>query len=125
MEIDRFRTGIPSEDQMWYALRVRSNFERLTATHLENRGYSPFLPLYRSKRAWSDRLKEIDLPLLPGYVFCQFDIHNRLPVLSTPGVVSIVGAGKRPIPVETEEIAALQAITSSDCPAEPWPYLRT
>ena len=125
MEIERVRDESSSEEQMWYALRVRSNFERLTATHLENRGYAPFLPVYRSRRAWSDRLKEIDLPLLPGYVFCQLDIHKRLPVLSTPGVVSIVGAGKRPIPVETEEIAALRAISSSDRPAEPWPFLRS
>ena len=125
MEIERVSYESSSEEQMWYALRVRSNFERLTATHLENRGYAPFLPLYRSKRNWSDRLKEIDLPLLPGYVFCQLDIHKRLPVLSTPGVVSIVGAGKRPIPVEGEEIAALRAISSSDRPAEPWPYLRS
>jgi len=125
MEIEKASGEDSIEEQLWYALRVRSNFERLTATHLEHRGYAPFLPLYRSRRAWSDRLKEIDLPLLPGYVFCQIDVQNRLPILSTPGVVSIVGAGKRPIPVETEEIAALRAISNSDRPAEPWPYLRS
>ncbi len=125
MELEGTYNKSSGEEQMCYALRVRSNFERLTATHLENRGYTPFLPLYRSRRTWSDRLKEIDLPLFPGYVFCQFDISKRLPVLLTPGVVSIVGAGRQPIPVESEEIAALRAISSSNCPAAPWPYLRS
>jgi len=51
-------------------------------------------------RRWSDRMKEFDVPLFPGYLFCRMNPHNRLPVLTTPGVIQIVGVGKTPIPVE-------------------------
>src|SRR5579883_492907 len=108
---------------LWYALQVRSNFEKVTAAHLQSRGFAPLLPLYRSRRTWSDRLTTIDLPLFPGYLFCSFDINKRLPVLSTPGVVKVVGAGNRPIPVHLDQIKALHAIGEAGCPAEPWPYL--
>lgn len=114
-----------SDGDLWYALRVRSNFEKVTATHLQSRGFTPFLPLYRCKRTWSDRLKTIDLPLFPGYIFCSFDINRRLPILSTPGVVKIIGAGTRPIPVNLDEIEALHAIGKAGCPVEPWPYLQS
>jgi len=114
-----------SSEENWYALRVRSNSEKVTVTHLESRGYAPLLPLYRSRRTWSDRLKTIDLPLFPGYIFCSFAINQRLPIISAPGVVNIVGAGKCPIPVHEDEIAALHAIGKSGCPVEPWPYLHS
>jgi len=108
----------------WFALRVRSNSEKLAAIHLEARGFQPFVPMYRSRRSWSDRLKEIDLPLFPGYVFCQFVITNRFPIVSAPGVVYIVGTGKVPVAVDPTEIAAIQAITASGLPTQPWPFLR-
>ena len=108
----------------WYALRVRSNFESLVSLSLRGKGYDEFLPVYRSSHRWSDRVKEIDLPLFPGYLFCRFDVHDRLlPILTTPGVIAIVGAGRTPIPVSQEEIAAVETIVRSGLPAQPWPCL--
>src|SRR6202790_3054163 len=74
-------------------------------------------------RAWSDRIKEVEVPLFPGYLFCRMNPHNRLPVLMTPGVIQIVGEGKTPIPVAEEEIAAIQLVGKSGLSTMPWPYL--
>jgi transcription antitermination factor NusG len=91
---------------------------------LRGKGYQEFLPLYHSRRRWSDRVKELDLPLFPGYVFCRFDVQDRLlPILTTPGVVAILGAGKTPVPVSEDEIAAVRAIVGSGLSAQPWPCL--
>jgi len=109
----------------WYALHVGSHCEKPVASGLALRGYTQFLPLYRSRRRWSDRFQDVDLPLFPGYVFCQLDINNRLPVLMIPGVVNIVGLGKRPMPVADEEIAAVQRVVASGMLARPWPFLKT
>jgi transcription antitermination factor NusG len=67
--------------------------------------------------------KEIAAPLFSGYVFCQFNATNRLPILITPGVIAVVGRGRIPIPVEDSEVAALQRMVSSGFQPEPWPYL--
>lgn len=80
----------------WYALWVRSRHEKTAADILGGKGFETFLPVYRSRRRWSDRIQELDLPLIPGYVFCRFDVKHRLPVLTTPSVVQIVGSGKTP-----------------------------
>lgn len=88
------------------------------------KGYEALLPLYRSRRRWSDRIKELDLPLFDGYVFCRLNPEHRLPVLTIPGVLHFVGTGKAPIAVPDAEIAALQAVMRSGAAAEPWPHLR-
>jgi transcription antitermination factor NusG len=108
----------------WFAIRVKSQYEKITAVSLHNKGYEEFAPMYRSRRYWSDRVKELDLPLFPGYIFCRFDPWHRLPVLTSPGIVSIVGLGKSPEPVDDSEIARIQAIVSSGVLACPWPFLR-
>jgi transcription antitermination factor NusG len=107
----------------WYALQVRSRHENSVTLHLQGRGYEPFLPLYKSRRRWSDRFKEIDLPFFPGYVFCQFNPLNRLPILGVPGVVQIVGVGGIPAPLDEAEIGAIQAVVNSRLSSQPWPYL--
>jgi transcription antitermination factor NusG len=109
--------------QPWYALRIRARHEKLIASALFGKGYDVFLPLYRSRRRWSDRMKELDAPLFPGYLFCRFDVHRRLPILTTPGVIQVVGIGKKIVPVDDTEITAIQSIVTSQLSAEPWPYL--
>jgi transcription antitermination factor NusG len=91
---------------------------------LENSGFECFLPLSKSTRKWSDRLKEIELPLFPGYLFCRMNPNDRLPVLMTPGVIQIAGTGSTPIPVEEHEIAAIQRVEKSGLSTMPWPYLK-
>jgi transcription antitermination factor NusG len=91
---------------------------------LRGKGYEDFLPLYPSRRRWSDRIKELELPLFPGYLFCRFDVSDRLmPILTTPGVIGIVGAGKTPIPVGDEEIESIRAILRSGLAAQPCSFL--
>jgi transcription antitermination factor NusG len=108
---------------LWYALYVRPRYEKTVTALLEGKGYEPFLPLYQAHRHWSDRIKRIDLPLFPGYVFCRLNVNDRLPVLSTPGVVQIVGVGRRPVPVDDAEIQAIQTVTNSEVASQPWPFL--
>jgi transcription antitermination factor NusG len=107
----------------WYALRVRPQCEKQVSMALHGKGYDEFLPTYRSRRRWSDRFKDIELPLFPGYVFSRFNVHKRLPVLTTPGVLHIVGIGPSPAPVAESEIEALQAVAASGLQACPWPFL--
>jgi transcription antitermination factor NusG len=110
--------------QPWFAVRVKSRSERSVAAIAQYNGIQQFLPLYRSRRRWSDRMKSLDLPLFPGYVLCRIDPACRLQLLTIPGVQHIVGAGKTPLPVNDAEITALQVAARSGLPAEPWPFLK-
>jgi transcription antitermination factor NusG len=108
----------------WFALQVRSRREALVSNHLEGQDLECFLPLYKSKRRWSDRVKEMEQPLFPGYLFCRLALCNRGPVLMTPGVQRIVGVGRTPMPVEEKEIESIRQALCSGLPNQPWPYLQ-
>lgn len=108
----------------WYALHVKPRFEKVVETQLQYKGYETFLPVYTSTRKWSDRTKSISLPLFPSYVFCRFDINSRLPILITPGVSLIVGAGKTPIAIDDVEMQSLCQLVKSGLRPEPSPYIK-
>ncbi len=107
-----------------YVLRVRAGREKSVALLLRNKGFVDFLPLYSTYRRWSDRTKQVEVPLFPGYVFCRFDAENRLPILTTPHVVHVVGMGGAPEPVDEDELTALQRVVSSGLLMQPWPFLK-
>jgi transcription antitermination factor NusG len=116
--------GDPERQFPWFALQVRTRQELGVAEFLKGRGYKPFLPLCESRKVWSDRIKISDVPLFPGYLFCRVNIQDRLPILTAPGVIRIVGYNRLPIPVDEAEISAIQAIVSSGLPKQPWPFLK-
>jgi transcription antitermination factor NusG len=108
----------------WYALRVKSRHENIVTMHLDARGFESFLPLYHCRRRWSDRCKEFELPLFPGYVFCRFNPLNRLPILSIPGVVGPVAIGRTPVPVDDTEVTAIQVAVKTALRSRPWPFVQ-
>jgi transcriptional antiterminator RfaH len=122
-ENEGFRNAKSAGTQLpWFALQVRSRREKVVADHLEGKGYELFLPLYTCKRHWTDRIKEVEAPLFPGYLFCQFDPHNRLPILKTPWVIRVVGFNHSPIPVDLREINAIRTLVTSGLPSQPCSY---
>jgi transcription antitermination factor NusG len=108
----------------WFALTVRPQHEKAVAERLVAKSLEAYTPLYKATRRWSDRAKTVDLPLFPRYVFCRFGFDDRLKVLGTPSVISIVGFGGKPAQVSDSEIEAIQTVVGSGLPYQPWPYLR-
>ena len=110
-------------EPQWFALRVKSRCEKVVAAGVRNKGFDEFLPVHRGQRQWSDRVRSVELPLFPGYVFCRLHPQHRLPVLTIPGVLHFVGTAKGPTPIEDAEIAAIQKAIRSGVATEPWPFL--
>jgi transcription antitermination factor NusG len=108
----------------WYAVQIQSKLGSLASETLRGKDFEVYLPLGRSGRRWSDRVKQLDRPLFPGYLFCRFDARYRLPILTTPGVISIIGAGKTPLPIDDQEIEAVKAVVRSGLAVQPWPFLQ-
>jgi len=107
----------------WFAVRVKSNYEKPVSAVLRGKGFEEFVPTFSSKRRWSDRIKVVDVPLFPGYLFCRLDLDKRLPLLTTPGFLYLVGKGKTPEPIEEQEVLAIQSLVRSGLPTLPWPSI--
>ena len=62
-------------------------------------------------------------PWFAGYLFCRLNLDARLPLLTTPGFLYLVGVGKNPEPVDEAEIEGIQAVLRSGLTITPWPNL--
>ncbi len=108
----------------WQALTVKHQHERAIESALAWKGFEAFAPMYRDRRQWSDRTKDIERPLFAGYVFCRFPAQARSVVLKTPAVACVVQFGASPAEVPEAEIDAIRAIVASRLPVRPWPHLK-
>ena len=97
--------------------------EMRVAAALEFKDYEMFLPTYKERRSWSDRIKVIELPLFSGYVFCRLRHGCEALAITTPGVRRIVGFGGKICPIQDEEIEVIRKLISSGDPL-PAPYIK-
>jgi transcription antitermination factor NusG len=118
-------SAIPSSSSAkWFALQVRPRREKSVADVLGNKGFEHFVPLYEISTRWRGRPVVRRCPLFAGYVFCRFDPCDRqIPIVTTPGLLRVVGYGKKPIAIADEEISALQSVSGAGLAAEPCPYI--
>ncbi len=108
----------------WYALSTRHQHEKASADLLAKKGFETFLPLYSTTHRWKDRNKVLSLPLYPCYVFLRGGFDRRLQILTTPGVLGVVGFGGRPGIIPDAEVEAIRQVVSSRLRAEPCPFLK-
>lgn len=101
-----------SEQLTWFALATRSRAEKKVAEQLTLQHWETYLPLYTQSSHWSDRLKKVQLPLIPSIVFVR-TTERLLPVVvkqagSTVKVLRYLG---KPAVIRDAEIETLRLIT--------------
>ena len=107
----------------WYAIHTRSRHEKVVRDQLAAKGVTHLLPLWRKRSVWKDRIKMIDVPLFSGYLFAYFSLQDKLQVLTTVGVVRIVGINGQPVPIPQEQIDAVRTMVEQRLRYDPHPYL--
>lgn len=91
----------------WHVLHVLSNHEKRVAQHLQVRSIEHYLPLYSERVKWTDRTVVAERPLFSGYVFVRLTSQSRIPVISTPGVLRLLG-NEEVAMVGDEELAKIR-----------------
>jgi len=92
----------------WYAIYVKARHERKVLDALERKDIACYLPLRKELRQWSDRKKEVEEPLIRGYLFVQIDIRCFYDVLVVPGVISFVSFDQKPAVIPDYQIEDLK-----------------
>jgi transcription antitermination factor NusG len=111
-----FETAFPEAPKHpWFAIRVKSNHEKAVCSYLGVKGIEVFLPICRTRNRWADRFKLVETPLFGGYVFARLDRTRPNAILSTPGVLQIVGLGRNPEPILEGEISAIRRAVDANC----------
>ena len=86
----------PLNTTNWNVLYTAPRAEKQVKERIEALGVECFLPLHRTPRVWSDRVKIVEVPLFNSYIFvrCPDDVLRDL--LRVYGVVRIVFYNKKP-----------------------------
>lgn len=113
-----------SEQFFWHAIRVRSRSEKLAAAELSYRGHEIFAAIAPQRRVWADRVRVVNMPLFPGYIFGRFPAWQRAAVELAPSVVSVVRFGRQDAPVDAREIESLRLVAGSGLEVIRRPFLR-
>jgi transcription antitermination factor NusG len=106
---------------VWYALHVKVGRERSVGRILANKGYEEYVPLYGSEKNRYEG-KVDGNPLFPGYVFLCFNSHLTGSIVTTPGVIRILGTASGPSCMDQQEIDTVRSIQSSGCHHEPYDF---
>jgi transcription antitermination factor NusG len=108
----------------WLTAYTRSRHEHQVANQLQQKNLEYLLPTYRRLSRWSDRIKRIEAPLFPGYIFVHVSDEERVPVLTTLGVVHLLSTAGKPAVLSEGDIERLRTCASRPGDIEPHPYLR-
>lgn len=101
----------------WYVLYTRSRFERKVHTTLTGLRHEAYLPLIKEKRKWSDRLKTVDVPLFPSYVFVKVSATTLPKLLWIPGVARFITFDGKPCEVQESDIQLMDLVVKHGLPA--------
>lgn len=68
--------------RFWFAARTRYQQERLVCERLAELGIEYYAPFRKEQRQWSDRVKTIEVPLIPSLVFLRAGYEEATALLS-------------------------------------------
>lgn len=113
----------------WYVLYTAPRAEKQVAERLIAAGVDCWLPLHKSPRVWSDRVKMVDMPLYNSYIFVNCPETDLRKLLNTYGVVKIVYYDGKPAVVRQSEIDGIKEFLEKAschqlCPGEEVEILR-
>jgi transcription antitermination factor NusG len=100
----------------WYAVYTHSRAEKKVARELEKQGIQYYLPLYKTIRQWSDRKKKVEEVLIRSYLFVRIVEKEYMPVLKTPGVITIIHFSGKPVPIPDWQIENLKIVLGAEVP---------
>jgi transcription antitermination factor NusG len=107
----------------WYALYLRSRYEKKVNTELKKKKVETFLPLIEEVHIWSDRKKKVMEPLFRGYIFVNTDLRDKETILMTEGVVRFVGINQKPSWIPELQIDWLRRIVDKSMDVQREQYL--
>lgn len=109
----------------WFAVFTAPRHEKRVEEYFRAREIESFLPLCPMRRQWKDGSRgTVQIPLFPNYIFVRIGCGERVPVLTIPGVISIVGGRRESMPVPDSYIYFLREGLEGGR-IEPHPYLIT
>lgn len=103
---------------LWYACTTKPRAEKVAARELSEAGIEYYMPLLRTRRKWSDRMKWVELPLFRSYIFVRVNQENYAKVTMQYSVVRYVTFEGRAVPIPEEQIEVIRLLLNDGAELE-------
>jgi len=101
------------ENSHWYVLYTHSRAEKKVTKRIEELAMDSFLPLHTISRQWSDRVKKVEVPLFPNYVFAYTKEDNIPKLMRVEGVACLLSFGGKWATIREQEIVTIRQIVNT------------
>jgi len=98
----------------WFVIWVESRAEKKVEKRLAALGLPPWLPVVKERHRWSDRWRDVECPLFPGYLFARATNADWHRILRTPGVLTVITERGKPALLADSFVAALRDAIGRD-----------
>lgn len=98
----------------WFAAYTGFKREKFVKRLLDRQGIHTYLPLLTKTRRYTRKIKEVQLPLIPCYIFVKIVKDEYVKVLSTEYIHGFVKFNKDMLAIPDEEIELLRAVVGEN-----------
>ncbi len=98
----------------WFVIWAESRAEKQVAKRIAALGLSSWLPIVKERHRWSDRWREVECPLFPGYLFARATIADWNRILRIPGVLTVITERGKPALLADSFVTALRDAIGRD-----------
>lgn len=92
----------------WFVLRVKPKHEKKVTQLLLELNFQAYNPIVKVKRKWSDRIKTIELPAIPGIIFIKTNLIHKNKIFCSSSIKGWLYENNSPVNVRESEIEALK-----------------
>ena len=100
------------EDQ-WFVLKVKPRHEKKVSYLLENLSIKIYNPTIEVFRKWSDRVKKVKLPAIPGIIFVKTNLIDKNNFFYSSSIIGWLYENKNPVTVNQKELELLDKSLNS------------
>ena len=99
---------MPSQGSHWYAVYTAPRAEKKVSERFNEEQIEHYLPLQTVKRRWSDRIKDVIVPVINGYIFVHIPTSDFKRILNTYGAIAFVREAGAPVPIPDSQMERLR-----------------
>lgn len=92
----------------WFVAYTKTRSEFKAQEFFCKNGVCSYVPAYTVRRQWSDRIKQVRVPAITGYIFIQLNRLNYPLINSNPFVRNVVKNEGVAIQIQNKEITVLK-----------------
>ncbi len=97
-------------EKKWLVIYTRPRWEKKIDQSLKDNSFKSYCPLLQITKKWADRVKCVEMPLFPSYIFVLANIYDISKIMQVAGILHIVKHCANPVTITNQEIENIKSI---------------